>query len=526
MILTQRRAARKRWAFALAACCVTAQGSVWGQGARSVDGPTYFEFGTVTAMGQRSVEVQGFDPMQQSMVRHSFVLDRETRADLVHVGDAVEVIYAQEGMELRLHRLVALEAGIPKAGPPNNGIALGDAEVVVPLRRPGVAPAGTGRTATEAGVAAAPAAPGANAAPTTSRGSSKGKSPATKSAPVRASVTASGTAKVQPNTGAGYGASAVSLGSAAGPRPTVVVPVNVGEVLAVRQPVAKPVLRDQPAEECNRSSAEWPSQPLSIAVLDFRYPTEREESHDVARTGGGSGTQVADLVFGRLEQPGDFAVDRGDRRRLDRTDIAGAARLGRQLGVDAVLAGTLMPVEEPPDPDGYAVKTKFYELRAGLVDTCTGQVLMKLTSNSCNVMDGSATSTVGGCAGAQVTAKQAENPASHAAAFEVPVETLLGPLLHNVTGGKSADAVARVTSVAEHTVTMQLAAGAQMRVGDQVAVHASRLAKNPTTYTLNALHDEEIGRVILRSVQGGVAAGVFSGDIQPRAGDAVVVVAQ
>ena len=306
----------------------------------------------------------------------------------------------------------------------------------------------------------------------------------------------------------------------------VIVPVNVGEVLAAKDPVAKPVLRDQPAEECNRSSAEWPSEPLKIAVLDFRYPTEREESHDVARTGGGSGTQVADIVFGKLEEQPEFAVDRGDRRRLDRTDIAGAARLGRQLGVDAVLAGTLMPVEEPPDPDGYAVKTRFYELRGGLVDTCTGQVLMKLTSNTCNVIDGSATSTPGGCAAAQVTAKQAENPAAHGAAFEGPVEALLGPLEHNVTAGKAVDAVATVSAVADHTVTMQLAAGAPVRVGDQVAIHASRLAKNPTTYTLNALHDEEIGRVIVRSAQGAVATGAFSGDILPKAGDAVVLVTQ
>ncbi len=508
---------------ALASCCVVA---------RAQDAPTYYEFGTVTEMGQRSVEVQSYDPMQQGMVRHSFVLDRETRADLVHVGDAVEVIYAQEGMQLLLRRLLVLYGGIPKSGPPNNGIGLGDAAVVVPLRRPADAPApGHGTSGAATGAAAAnlspaKAAPAAVAAAPVIASAPAVTGGAASRAGARGKVSTAKNGTVKANTGAASGTSAVSLGSAAGPRPTVIVPVNVGEVLAAKEPVAKPVLRDRPAEECNRSSAEWPSQPLKIAVLDFRYPTEREESHDVARTGGGSGTQVADIVFGRLEQQEEFAVDRGDRRRLDRTDIAGAARLGRQLGVDAVLAGTLMPVEEPPDPDGYAVKTKYYELRGGLVDTCTGQVLMKLTSNTCHVIDSSGTSTPGGCAAAQVTAKAAENPAAHAGAFAGPVEALLGPLEHNVTAGKASDGVGTVASVTDGAVTMQLAAGAQVRVGDQLAVHASRLAKNPTTYTLNALHDEEIGRVVIRTVQGASATGMFSGDIQPKAGDSVVVVTQ
>jgi hypothetical protein len=61
-------------------------------------------------------------------------------------------------------------------------------------------------------------------------------------------------------------------------------------------------------------------------------------------------------------------------------------------------------------------------------------------------------------------------------------------------------------------------------VGDQIAVHASRLAKNPTTYTLQSLQDQEIGRLTVRSVQGSVAVGTYQGDIFPKAGDAVDLV--
>jgi hypothetical protein len=61
-------------------------------------------------------------------------------------------------------------------------------------------------------------------------------------------------------------------------------------------------------------------------------------------------------------------------------------------------------------------------------------------------------------------------------------------------------------------------------VGEQLAVHATRLAKNPITYTLNDLHDQEIGRMSVSSVQGSTATGSFTGDIPPKAGDAVEVV--
>ena len=51
--------------------------------------PSYFEFGTVVALGQKNVDIQLYDERKQRIVQHSFVLSRETRADVVHVGDTV-----------------------------------------------------------------------------------------------------------------------------------------------------------------------------------------------------------------------------------------------------------------------------------------------------------------------------------------------------------------------------------------------------------------------------------------------------
>ena len=87
------------------------------KGGLAGEGSTYFEFGTVASLGERSVVIQTLDAAKSTM-QQSFQLTAETRADLVHVGDSVEVIYTDSGGTLTLHRLLTLYAGIPKAGPP------------------------------------------------------------------------------------------------------------------------------------------------------------------------------------------------------------------------------------------------------------------------------------------------------------------------------------------------------------------------------------------------------------------------
>jgi hypothetical protein len=275
--------------------------------------------------------------------------------------------------------------------------------------------------------------------------------------------------------------------------------VPLGSTVKLPPPVVKDIAHDVPKEECNRSSAEWPGLPVSMAVLDFRYPVEREEAHDIGSTGGGSGTAVADLVFARLEEKGEFALTRGDRRRLYRADFAGAARTGRLLGADAVLAGTFAPVDERTGVIDNSPTPRAYELRAGIVDTCTGQLLLSLTSITC---PGGArpgiTADPGACRHFGVTAKEATDPVAYAAAFSDAVKALLFPL--------------------------ELAPGSRLKAGDQLALHAWRLSKNASTYTLHTLQDEEIGRVTLTSIQGKTATGKFVGDFSARAGDTAELV--
>jgi hypothetical protein len=76
-----------------------------------------------------------------------------------------------------------------------------------------------------------------------------------------------------------------------------------------------------------------------------------------------------------------------------------------------------------------------------------------------------------------------------------------------------------VQAVSGRQLTIRISPRAQVRVGDQVGVHASRLAKNPTTNTVHLYQDEEIGRLTIQRVNGATAVGTYTGDVPPRPGD-------
>jgi hypothetical protein len=451
---------------------------------------TFFEFGTVFSIGQRSVDLRVYDQAKHTVVQHRFYLSKDTRADVVRAGDVVEIIYTSENGLFTAQRMIEASNLVSRT-------ALGP----VPPKSGASGPAKSGAKTGSVAIPSSTAAPKASAAVATN-GVNLGKTAPTGRVPATAAV--------------GLGATAEGKV----PTPTALTLAG-GEAATPHTAQPKAIAHDTPAEECHRSDADWPSQPIRLGVMDFRYPTDKEDAADMNEKGGGSGTLVADLVFDRLAKNPDYLLARGDRDKLYRGDFAGAARLGRQMGVDAVLAGTFQPVAQQKDQDGFDVGPKYYELKAGLVDTCTGQLLMRLISVKC--ADGSIPDVAGpsgpaqGCTRYSVTQKQAADPRDDPRSFGPALDSLVGPL---VQGTATQGGGAKVSETAGTAVRIF---GANAKVGDTIAIHASRLAKNVTTDTLRNLVDEEIGRVMVKSVSGGVATGVFSGDYVPKVGDAAVV---
>ena len=529
---------RGRWAawvlvvlFGVTSSCVLAQ-----SGADS-----YFEFGTVVALGKHDVDVQTFDPQRQRLVQHSFDVGKGVPPDPVHVGDTVEVIYTvggPGGSVRTLLRLIAIHGEVPKAGPAGSGLAVelapSPAASGAPAASATALPATTVTTvpaaATRAGVQAqAPAVVPARKPVTTGRAA---KNTATTSKPATTTPVQTKATAGKPPAPTTTASVALGGGATRAVPGVVSIPLGVGAGAGPKAPGLRGINQEAPGQQCGRE-ADWPSLPISMAVLDFRYPTEHEEANDVSKTGGGSGTAIADLVYNQLAagQP-EFQMRRGDREKLFRMDFAGAARLGRQLGVDLVLLGTFAPVEVvSPDP-AYPNPTQAYTLRAGVVETCTGQLLYKLTSITCPAVPAGSNSpppakgsVAPSCPGSEIAVKDTINPLESSGAYRQPIEQLLGPLLHNTTPAGVIGSAGVVTASTGATVTIRV--GPQgVRAGQQVSIHSFRLAKNPTTNTLERFMDTEIGRLTISNVSGGSATGTYQGDVAPKVGDTAEVITE
>ena len=510
---------------------------------------SFFEFGTVVALGKHDVDVQTFDPQRQRLVQRSFDLGRNTQADAVHVGDTVEVIYTVgapgSGADRTLLRLIAIHGEVPKAGPAGSGLAVevapeaaagavtppaaASAKAVAPTVVPSPVNTTGITTQTTANAAPAPAVPARK--PVSTGRAPKNAAPAT--VPVRNPAASTALTKSPAGGKAPAASQPVALGGAPGKAVPGVVSTPLGVAAGSagpKTPKIKGVAQEAPGQQCGRD-ADWPTLPISMAVLDFRYPTEHEEANDVSKTGGGSGTAIADLVYNQLsaEQP-ELQMRRGDREKLFRMDFAGAARLGRQLGVDLVLLGTFAPVDVvSPDP-AYPSPTQAYTLRAGVVETCTGQLLYKLTSINCpGPPSGDPPPAKGSvppsCPGSEIAVKDTVNPLDSAAAYKQPIGQLLEPLLHNGTPPGVIGSAGVVTAASGATVTIRI--GPQgVKPGEQVSIHSFRLAKNPTTNTLQRFQDMEIGRLTISKVSGGSATGTFLGDVLPKPGDTAEVITE
>jgi hypothetical protein len=516
--------------FALGGVFFSVGADAWGQ---SSDAAPLTETGTVIRHDLTSVMLQVFDTATSEVVLHPYLMTEETRGDLVHAGDQVQVVYHLNGSSRVLNVIEILPT------PVSSGTwtrASGNRAEAKPATVQDV-PRATAKAAAVPKAVTVPAITRGTATSTTKRSTvADAKLPTQKPGQRDAKVSDARLEAAPIVRGAPVQAAPrdVSLGNSAKgvvPKATdVPLGIDAGYSKAAPVPVTRPVVHEAPLAACHASDEDWATLPLRIAVLDFRYPTDREEAHDIGRESGGSGMAVADLVYTRLGEIPEFAVDRGDHRRLDRSDIAGAARLGRALGDDAVLEGTFFPIQEASGSEGDGGKLRGYELHAGLVDTCTGQVLMKLSSVVCPNGDSNSKD----CTHVMVTAREADDPTAHAAAFKRALDGLLDKLEHNGgfgTGGVAAASTAGVVvgagvavGLGADEVTMRMNAGISIRPGVEVAIHAKRLAKNPTTFTLQYLQGGEIGRVVVDRVSGTTVTGRYHGDIMPKGGDTVELV--
>jgi curli biogenesis system outer membrane secretion channel CsgG len=298
------------------------------------------------------------------------------------------------------------------------------------------------------------------------------------------------------------------------------------------------------------------SQPKKkrVAVFDFEYGTVQSYVSEIFGSNQDVGKGISDLLVQKLVQDGKYSVI--ERKALDkilaeqnfsnsdRADPTSAAKIGKILGVDAIIIGSITKFgrdDKSKTIGGLgAVGGRFglggvkrneakavCAVSARLVDTTTGEILAAVTGNGESKRSG--TSLVGagggpGGLGAGVFDTSAKNFG----------QTLLGEAVLeavNSTGSQLNDSAANlptrkaeysglVADVSGNVLILNVGSKSGVRVGDSVEIsRAVRTVKDPATGKVLKTVTNKIGDATVTEVDTDSSTVSFTGSGSAKVGD-------
>lgn len=292
-----------------------------------------------------------------------------------------------------------------------------------------------------------------------------------------------------------------------------------------------------------------------VAVLNFEYATVQTQVAAVFGTNVDVGKGISDLLVQQLVTDGKYsliernAIDKilneQDFANSDRADPATAAKIGKILGVDAVIMGSITQFGRDDQNKTYGggaiVARKFglgglqkreakavVAITARMVDTITAEILAAVTGSGESTRKG--TSLVGagggggnaGGGGYDMTSKNFG-------------ETILGEAVHQAVTqtaaqlDQKADALpARkaefsglVADVTGNTIILNIGRNSGVQVGDSVEISRPvRTVKDPTTGKVIKTITNKMGTATITEVDTDSATANFSGSTPAKVGDA------
>jgi curli biogenesis system outer membrane secretion channel CsgG len=285
-----------------------------------------------------------------------------------------------------------------------------------------------------------------------------------------------------------------------------------------------------------------------VAVLDFDYATVRSDVAAFFGTQTDVGKGVADLLVTKLVQNGTYSVI--ERKQIDkvlaeqnfgasgRVDDATAAKIGRILGVDVLILGSIhtfgrddsrrsqaggvsVPV---PGFGGVKLGRKKDKAVVGInfrmVSTDTAEILAAGDARGESKREGaliSGAGSIGGVYGAGGTDMSSSNFA----------ETVIGEAVYDVVNkitlqveSKATALPARaamkvdgmVADVVGSTVVLNVGTKAGVKVGDRLSVRrVTREVKDPATGQVIRVLTEKVGEVVITEADEVSAVGNYTG---------------
>ena len=295
-------------------------------------------------------------------------------------------------------------------------------------------------------------------------------------------------------------------------------------------------------------------QKKRVAVLDFDYGTVRNWVSSIFGTDTDVGKGVSDLLVEKLVAGGAYSVI--ERRALekvlaeqnfsnsDRADANSAARIGRILGVDAIILGSITQLGRDDKSTGVGggvlgglgrragvggfgrqSSKAVVAVSARLINTDTAEIMLAATGKGESKRSGVSLVGAGGGGAGDVDMRSSE--------FQ---QTILGEAVAAAVTSLAAQLDSGASSIPARQVTVQglvadssggtlvlnIGSRAGVRVGDRLEVRRKmREIKDPATGRVIRTVEDKLGEVTITEVDEQSSVGDYRGASPARVGDTV-----
>ena len=300
-------------------------------------------------------------------------------------------------------------------------------------------------------------------------------------------------------------------------------------------------------------------QKRRVAVLNFDYGTVQGSVAGLFGTNVDVGKGISDLLVQKLVQDGkcsviersalDKVLNEQNLSNSDRADSSTAIKIGRLLGVDAVIVGTITQFgrDDKSTTLGGGGKVGDFTSKFGLggvqkqhakavvgvsarlIDTTTAEILAAVTGSGESTRGG--TSLIGGgggnTGGTGVYDMSSKNFADTilGEAVRKAVDSLGSQLETQVVamGTNKPEVVAGlVADVSDNTLILNIGSSAGIRVGESLEVsRATHTVKDPTTGQVIKTVSSKVGTATVTEVDERSATATYSGSGSAKVGDTV-----
>jgi curli biogenesis system outer membrane secretion channel CsgG len=299
-------------------------------------------------------------------------------------------------------------------------------------------------------------------------------------------------------------------------------------------------------------------QKKRVAVFNFDYGTVH--SSVISLFGGNVdvGKGIADLIVDRLVKGGAYSVI--ERKALDkilteqnfsnsdRADPSSAARLGRVLGVDAIVIGSITQFGRDDKSTGvgggvlgglggrYGIggiakrqSKAVVQLSARIVSTETAEVLAVASGMGESKRSGTSLLGAGGGSGTAAGGGYDMSSSQFAStilgeAVNQAVTQMVQELEQNAgrVTAKKFEIDGLVADVSQNTLILNIGAKTGVKVGDKLQVRRpNREIRDPATGKVLRRIEDTLGVVTITEADEGSSVGTYSGSTPPKVGDRV-----